>query len=49
VLLLYGVGETLGYAFGSIVWAAQMASILIGGTISLILLAILNKEKALKD
>lgn len=48
VLFLYGVGETLGYAFGSIVWAAQMASILIGGTISLILLAILNKPKALE-
>lgn len=47
VLLLYGVGETLGYAFGSIVWAAQMGSILIGGVVSLILLAILNKEKPL--
>lgn len=47
VLLLYGVNETIGYAFGSVVWAAQIASILIGGTITLILLAILNRQPAL--
>lgn len=47
VLLLYGVNATIGYAFGSVVWAAQMASILIGGIISLILLAIMNRKPAL--
>lgn len=49
VLILYAVQGTIGYAFGSIVWAAQMGSILIGGLISLILLAILNREPALKE
>lgn len=48
VLALYGVGETIGYAFGSIVWVAQMSSILVGGTICLLLLAILNREPALE-
>ena len=49
MLLLYGISETVGYAFGSIVWAAQMGSVLIGGVISLILLAILNREPALEQ
>ena len=48
VLLLYSIQGTIGYAFGSIVWAAQMGSILVGGLISLVLLAILNRESALE-
>jgi glycosyltransferase 2 family protein len=48
VLLLYAIQGTIGYAFGSIVWAAQMGSILVGGLISLVLLAILNRESALE-
>lgn len=47
VLTLYSVNETIGYAFGSVVWAAQMASVLIGGILTLILLAILNRPAAL--
>jgi uncharacterized protein (TIRG00374 family) len=49
VLILYSIQSTIGYAFGSIVWAAQMGSVLIGGLISLILLAILNREPALEE
>jgi uncharacterized membrane protein YbhN (UPF0104 family) len=47
VLILYGVNETIGYAFGSVVWAAQVAAVLIGGSLTLILLAILNRPSAL--
>ena len=49
VLVLYSVQPTIGYAFGSIVWAAQMGSTLVGGSICLILLAILNREPALEE
>jgi uncharacterized protein (TIRG00374 family) len=49
MLLLYGVDATIGYALGSVVWAAQMGAVLVGGVISLILLAILNKEPALDN
>jgi uncharacterized protein (TIRG00374 family) len=48
VLLLYSIQGTIGYAFGSIVWAAQMGSIFVGGPISLLFLAILNRESALE-
>jgi uncharacterized membrane protein YbhN (UPF0104 family) len=47
VLILYEVNETIGYAFGSVVWAAQMAAVLIGGSLTLILLTILNRPSAL--
>lgn len=49
VLILYSVNETIGYAFGSVVWAAQMAAVLIGGTLTLILLAILNRPSSLNN
>ncbi len=49
VLILYGVNETIGYAFGSVVWAAQMAAVLIGGSLTLIPLAILNRPSALNN
>lgn len=47
VLTMYGVEATIGYAFGSLAWAAQMAATFAGGIISLILITILNKEPAL--
>lgn len=47
VLMMYGVDKNVGYAFGSVVWAAQIGSMFIGGLLSLILLAILNREPAL--
>ncbi|HWB64053.1 MAG TPA: lysylphosphatidylglycerol synthase transmembrane domain-containing protein [Chitinophagales bacterium] len=49
VLLLYGVDAVIGGAFGSVVWAAQTASVMLGGVISLILLAIINREPSLKE
>lgn len=49
VLILYGVNATIGYAFGSVVWAAQMAAVLVGGTLALIALAILNRPAALNN
>lgn len=48
VLGLYGVSEIVGYGFGSVVWVAQIGSVLLGGVICLILLAILNREPALE-
>lgn len=47
VLTMYGVEYNIGWAFGSVVWAAQIGSMFIGGLLSLIFLAILNREPAL--
>lgn len=47
VLTLYGIDNKTGYAFGTLAWLAQFAATFIGGIISLILIAILNKEPAL--
>jgi hypothetical protein len=44
-LLLYGIGEALGYAFGWILWIAQMGIVLITGMICFILLPIVNRKK----
>lgn len=49
VLVMYGVDKNIGYAFGSVVWAAQIGSMFLGGLVSLILLAILNREPALDN
>lgn len=49
VLIQYGIVAYLGIALGNLVWAAQMASVLVGGLISLVLLAIINKEPSLKE
>lgn len=45
MLLLYGVDEVYGYAFGWLVWTAQTVLLLLSGVISLILLPIINKKK----
>jgi uncharacterized membrane protein YbhN (UPF0104 family) len=47
VLVLYGINATIGYAFGSIVWVAQTGSVLIGGALSLLLVAIINRGSSL--
>lgn len=47
VLVLYGINATIGYAFGSIVWVAQTGSVLVGGAISLLLVAIINRGSSL--
>jgi uncharacterized membrane protein YbhN (UPF0104 family) len=49
ILAMYGVDKTIAYAFGSIVWAVQFGTTLLGGVISLMLLAILNKDTALNQ
>jgi uncharacterized membrane protein YbhN (UPF0104 family) len=49
VLMAYGITEVIGLALGNLVWAAQMGSVLVGGLISLVLLAIINKEPSLKE
>lgn len=44
VLLLYGVEETTGYAFGWAIWTAQTVMIIVLGLISLILIPKLNSK-----
>jgi uncharacterized protein (TIRG00374 family) len=45
VLLLYGITESIGLAYGSVSWAAQTLIVLILGLIALILLPIYNRTK----
>lgn len=45
VLLLYGISEGLGLAFGWVSWAAQTVVVIILGLSSLILLPIYNRKK----
>lgn len=45
ILLLYGINQSIGYAFGWLTWTAQSGVILIAGLISLILLSVLNRKK----
>lgn len=44
VLMLYGVEETTGYAFGWAIWTAQTIMIIVLGLISLILVSKLNQS-----
>lgn len=43
-LLLYSLPEEMGLVFGTLVWASQQASIVVGSVIALILLPILNRD-----
>jgi uncharacterized protein (TIRG00374 family) len=45
VLMLYGISEGIGLAYGWVSWAAQTAIILILGLASLILLPLYNRKK----
>jgi uncharacterized protein (TIRG00374 family) len=45
ILALYGVEESIGYAFGWIVWTAQTAMIILLGFISMLALPLLNGKK----
>ena len=45
VLLLFGVPETSGTAFGWIIWTSNMFSMIILGVLSFILLPIVNRKK----
>ena len=44
-MLLYGLAEPFGKAFGWVLWTVQFFQILIFGLIALILLPYLNKKK----
>ncbi len=49
VLSIYGIKDgVIGGAYGYLAWAAQTGSVLFGGAISLILLAIINREPSLE-
>jgi glycosyltransferase 2 family protein len=45
ILLLYGVAETSGNTFGWIVWTAQTLMIVVLGTLSFLLLPLINRNK----
>jgi uncharacterized membrane protein YbhN (UPF0104 family) len=45
-MLLYGLGEVYGKAFGWVLWTVQFFQILIFGLIALVLLPYLNKKKS---
>ncbi|HLP51597.1 MAG TPA: lysylphosphatidylglycerol synthase transmembrane domain-containing protein [Chitinophagales bacterium] len=49
VLTLYGVVGSAAISFGLVQWTAQTLSVLVGGVLSLILLAILNREPSLEE
>lgn len=49
ILALYGVVGSAAISFGLVSWTVQTASILIAGVISLIVLAIINREPALQE
>ena len=44
VLVLYGVGESIGYAYGWLSWVAQTSLVLLLGFVSLLLLSALNEK-----
>lgn len=44
-MLLYGIRDTIGYAFGWILWAAQTVLIMVVGFISLVALPIYNRRR----
>ncbi len=45
ILLFYGIAETVGNAFGWIVWISQILLVITTGVISIFLLPILNRKK----
>jgi len=45
ILLVFGISETVGTAFGWIVWTSNIAYILISGGLSFILLPVYNRNK----
>jgi hypothetical protein len=49
VLLLYGVEETTGYAFGWAIWTAQTIMIIVLGLVSLILVSKLNQSSVAEN
>jgi len=48
ILMMYGLAETAGYAFGWVLWTAQTTIVVIAGLIAYVVLMIVNKEKNAK-
>ena len=44
-LAIYGVSKTSAYAMGWLLWSSQTIMIIVAGSLALILLPILNKNK----
>lgn len=44
ILVAYGIGEIIGLSYGWISWTVQTASVIIAGILSLIFLAVYNKD-----
>ena len=49
VVNVYGVAGSAALSYGLVSWSAQTASVLLGGVLSLVLLAIFNREPSLKE
>jgi len=51
ILVVYGIPETSSapISYGLVQWSAQTASVLVGGVLSLLLLAIFNREPSLNE
>ena len=49
ILTLYGITSSAAISMGLVAWSAQTAFVLLAGVVSLILLAILNREPALEE
>ncbi|MBS1935186.1 MAG: flippase-like domain-containing protein, partial [Bacteroidetes bacterium] len=45
ILLVYGISEAKGLSLGILIWFSQTVILLISGTLSFILLPVLNKKK----
>jgi len=45
IILMYGVVETTGYAFGWVIWSAQTALVIVAGVIAFLFLTVFNKKQ----
>jgi uncharacterized membrane protein YbhN (UPF0104 family) len=48
ILMMYGLAETAGYAFGWVLWTAQTSMVVLAGLIAYVALMIINKDKEAK-
>lgn len=46
---LYGLKDTIGFAFGALMWGAQFFQMLLSGFVALLLLPFLNKKKKVDE
>ena len=45
LLVMYGIAETIGYAFGWVIWSAQTVLVVVAGLAAFIILGIYNRDK----